>query len=287
MVCYGHRMTEHELLADLEQDFRREDYPREMLVDEVASGREALFNLRAWADWAERELTDLRLEVARLRAAAAEVGPDEGPADGVTLARVAGLAKALTTSREEGRRECAAAVIDLLLHPPGSVGEGSPLWTTTSEGQALAAALASDGEEPTGALAWSGPLDDQGSGTAEPVPASKCSWGAKCQDGWLEPDDGCGFEPCPECNPEPTPPGGQSDEPRHWSDEDRAHATCPECIDGRGFVVRHDGEMSYTDACGTCTGGTPEKGGPTKPMVELEEYGYGPNVLQPKGGPST
>lgn len=36
----------------------------------------------------------------------------------------------------------------------------------------------------------------------EPADPPKCSWGAKCQDGWLEPDDGCGYEPCPECHPD-------------------------------------------------------------------------------------
>jgi hypothetical protein len=32
---------------------------------------------------------------------------------------------------------------------------------------------------------------------------------------------------------------------------------------------------------------TTPPGGPSTPAVELEEYGYGSNVLQPKGGPST
>lgn len=99
----------------------------------------------AWGSYEEQDhtLATLRAEVGqcldaiREKASAALTAsgnlaqrtlfPDRYP-DAIAAAAPQGAA-----DYDRGRDDCTAAVIDLLLHPPGFVGEGSPLWTTVRE----------------------------------------------------------------------------------------------------------------------------------------------------------
>jgi hypothetical protein len=110
----------------------------------------------------------------------------------------------------------------------------------------------------------------QGSGTAEPVGENHCDceapdcdkpaaffvWakGFESRDALCKEhaDEACraGIGGSAPIEPTPTPPGGQSE-------------ACPECGNGSGFLVAYEGGDPYVEACGTCRGGTPEKGGPS------------------------
>jgi hypothetical protein len=165
--------------------------------------------------------------------------------------------------------------------------------------QELAAYAASDADM-AALIAEQIAVAAEGSGTAEPSPCRRCSECTDAEHHWMEDFDDGEWEHSPEprpvwsckhCDlavpyesddpeddwanyqaamigrhtpphpvepggtlygpePTPTPPGGQSE-------------VCPECGNGSGFLVAYEGGDPYVEACGTCRGGTPEKGGPS------------------------